>query len=123
MRVLILDDDPYRHDAFARAHPSYDCVHVRTAQEAKEALVKERFPLVSLDYDLADFETRVTVDGSSVAWQHTGYDVVLFIINNLPPDRRPERVVVHSWNIRQATRMVDALTSNGVSAVLQPFSV
>jgi CheY-like chemotaxis protein len=117
-RVLVLDDDPERHDWFRRWYGSLDYTAVHTATQAIQALDGARFDVIFLDHDLGDFAT----DRASGWTNSTGYDVVQFMVSELPEAKRPELVAIHSWNPAGAQRMQDALMASGIRAILRPFS-
>jgi CheY-like chemotaxis protein len=116
MRVLILDDDQERHEAFAFrfAGRGTTAVHVHSAVEAVEALSDaslERFGLAQLDHDLdPDFRSN-TPNGLIVAEY----------IAAMPVERRPAFVVIHSWNPAGAARMARALLAANVVVAYKPF--
>ena len=108
-RVLILDDEQYRHDAFAVSFAGHELVHVRSASEAAEALRGPRFDLAQLDHDLGGH------------WNGTGRDVAEHIAA-MPAEARPRLVIVHSFNPPGARLMVATLKQAGVPASHRPFS-
>lgn len=105
-RILFLDDAQLRHDAFAQRHLADDVVHVRTAEQAIRALDESpRFDVAYLDYDLAE-EFYLTISGGTRETPEpgdppyapgTGMEVVEHIVR-MPTQRRPARVIIHSWN-------------------------
>lgn len=118
MRVLILDDIQERHDAFGKLHEADECVHAYTHEQACDALLnQEPFDLAYLDHDLADFQSTGYMGNE----ERTGTDVCVFLVRFVDKDRRPERVVIHSWNPDGARRMRRILQDAGVSAVCRPF--
>lgn len=119
MRILVLDDDEIRHEQFRDNLKEHSVVHVYTAEEAGEALAKEKFDLVYLDHDLQDFQNNPS--GYGVVEQ-TGMDVARYIARYLAPQKHPSKVIVHSWNVSGGPRMVSVLRDAGISAVYQPFS-
>jgi DNA-binding response OmpR family regulator len=52
MKVLVLDDEPHRHQIFREHLSAEDVRYVWTAVEAVQALLSEHFDLVLLDHDL-----------------------------------------------------------------------
>jgi ActR/RegA family two-component response regulator len=109
MRVLVLDDEEYRHKEFARRFAGQDLVAARTAGEAIRALEGPPFNLAQLDHDLG---TRNNGDGMCVAEA----------IAAMPRERRPRFVVVHSFNVPAAQRMVVTLKRAGVPSHHRPFA-
>lgn len=117
MRVLILDDDQERHDAFALRFKNgrgATVVHVHSAVGAVEALSDaslEPFGLVHLDHDL-DPDFRSNAPNGLVVAEH---------IATMPSYRRPSLAVIHSWNSAGAARMAKALRAAGVEVAYKPF--
>lgn len=114
MRILVLDDEQVRHDEFARRWATYERVHVKTVGEAIEALEGGKFDVATLDHDLEDFVCL------PYPVELTGLDVARYIAR-MPPEKRPNQVVVHSWNPVGAANMVNALQDGGIHAVRVPF--
>ncbi len=125
MRILILDDDDIRHEAFTRRlHIKHDCVHVHTAQGAMEALhANPAFDIVFLDHDLNDHQytstetLRSAETASSMKVNLTGYRVAAFISKELAAEKRPATVVVHSWNTPGGDSMMMVLKEGGIRAL------
>lgn len=105
MKVLFLDDDPERHRRFAMAHIGCDVTYMWVVAEAIAALDREHHHQASLDHDLGGVASQLTLPE---AGESSGYDVALHIAS-MPADRRPDLVVVHSFNPEGARRMVRAL--------------
>jgi hypothetical protein len=129
MRLLILDDDPSRHAHFAKKFAEHERVHCFTFDEfERELLYGERFHATLLDHDLADFGTPSVIEGCSVygsqeSQELTGTDAALLMANRLLPEKRPDQVVIHSWNIPGAARMAAILRDAGFeNVVVQPFN-
>jgi CheY-like chemotaxis protein len=128
MRILFLDDDRLRHDAFAATHGADEVVHVFTAHEAVAALAGQgRFDLAQLDHDLAE-EFYLALSGGLRETPEpgdppydpgTGMDVVRHIIS-LPVEQRPGKVVVHTHNAVGSV-MVGELERAGVPATWVRF--
>jgi CheY-like chemotaxis protein len=98
LKILVLDDDPARHAAFAVQGAGHEMTHTWTVDEAIKALKRRRYDLVLLDNDLETEE-----------WQREGYMVADFIALSLPESKRPRAVVIHSWNPPRAMRMLHTL--------------
>ena len=122
MRILILDDDQMRHDAFARRYAGHELTHVYAVAEAQAALIAGGFDMASFDHDLADFQLEKQPDGSVQEREKTGYDVVMFMVSTLPEDRWPAEIIVHSWNAPRAHQMVEVLRDRGAAASYRPFT-
>lgn len=111
MRILILDDEAIRHELLdARWRENNELVHVWSVDDAVAALVAgEPFDLALLDHDLG----YMVPDGTDFARRLT---------TEVPEDRRPARVVVHSWNPDGARRMVRMCKEVGMRAYYEPFT-
>jgi hypothetical protein len=122
MKILILDDDLDRHHSFARLFtPKHSTLHVQSVAKCVEALRETRFDVVFLDHDLADFCDENTEVGMYGSRDLTGVDVALFMAKDLPEDRRPGEIIVHSWNPAGAKRMVETLQGAGFNVRYQRF--
>lgn len=117
MKILFLDDDPSRHAKFRMAHIGRNVTYVWTADEAIKAIKEMFFDHMSLDHDLAaklNGELPPIGEGS-------GYDVALFIAE-LPEEKRPKLIVVHSFNPEGARRMAIAVKRAGIQVLRVPFN-
>jgi hypothetical protein len=117
-KFLFLDDMQERHDELDKMTKntfSLEVIHVYTADEAIAELDKGDVDIASLDHDLSidSIMTEPELGAKS------GYDVAMHIAN-MPKDKLPRGVIVHSWNPGGAQRMVSAL-SGVVNAVYLPF--
>ena len=123
MRILVLDDDAERHDAFDEALSSENSVeHAWSYHDAIAMLESEQFDVAYLDHDLSDFEdASSTIVGAYGNIELTGADVARFIAHELPRGMWPKRVVVHSWNPDGAKRMIAMLREAGIPCVYEPF--
>ena len=117
-RILILDDDGTRHAAFAARYSDAERVHVHSVAEALAALRDDgpRFDLATLDHDLGEWQ--IDCYGKR---EITGLEVAVAIAR-MDEERRPARVVVHSWNPPGALRMLDYLREAGVPCSYEPFA-
>lgn len=123
MRILILDDDENRHNEFARRYEGHDLVHAYTAKDAQTALKAGGFDLATLDHDLGDYHEETGPDDSVIMREMTGYDVVGFLVREVPRDRWPAEMIVHSWNAPRARMMTEILRDHGVRVTYKPFIV
>ncbi len=116
-RILILDDDPYRHEAFKRLVPGRSRIkHAYTAKQAISALDElPAFDVAFLDHDLP--KSR---DLAGVADPGSGLDVAKHIAA-MNPRRRPTQVWIHSHNPTGRRQMAKILRAAGVETVLQRF--
>ena len=105
MQVLILDDDEARHEGFKHAYWHLKLRHVYSHPEAVGALEQGPWDVAFLDHDLG-LERQGTKD--TTGREHTGFDTAKFIVE-MPVDKRPKIVVVHSWNPIGALQMYQLL--------------
>jgi len=77
MKILILDDNQFRHTGFERKFIGHDLIHVYTAEECINKLIelKGNFDILYLDHDLGGQEMISSGKG-------TGWEVASFISEN-----------------------------------------
>lgn len=113
MRILILDDERYRHDAFERRFASEETWHAYTLKQFMNRFISQpKFNTIYLDHDIADSKAE------------TGLDAVRFLVDTLKerPDKTPDKIIVHSWNPVGAKAMFEALRLAGLNVTLSTFS-
>jgi CheY-like chemotaxis protein len=93
LSILVLDDDPARHAAFAMEGRGHRIDHAWFVDDAIARLQGKRYDLVCLDNDLL-----------TEACRREGYEVAAFIAG-MPEESRPRAVLVHSWNAVRALEM------------------
>lgn len=123
MRILILDDDQVRHEAFARIYSQHERVHVTRYSEAVFALENDVFDLVHLDHDLeGDPDADTFRDGWGQLQHYNGAHVARLICS-LPNGCKPKRAIVHSINNSStaAPAMTSDLNKAGIPTVWEPF--
>ncbi len=110
MKILFLDDDPFRHTVVRLdlRFSGAKLVAVKTCEEAVRAIAKEKFDLILLDHDL---DGQVFVPSGP----GTGFEVAQSIPASV---NRETRVIVHSLNEDGAKRMIEAI---GPTAEWVPF--
>lgn len=114
MKILVLDDDDVRHEAFKFAFCTEELYQARTHDEAVALLDKHSpFDRVFLDHDLNDHQY--------VSRERTGLDTAAYIAN-LPREKHPKEVVVHSWNPDGAKYMIQRLRDNDVRVIRWLFN-
>lgn len=131
IRVLFLDDEVYRHDGACSnkhsspidknldftvcAHKNTLVYHVWDAQQAIECLrVCNRFTVVFLDHDLGFGHNKS--DHDVMNGSH-----VVSILCDLPEEKRPREVVIHSHNTVSSLQMEKKLEENGYDVIRQAF--
>jgi CheY-like chemotaxis protein len=119
LKILFLDDEPYRHKEFAQKAVGNVVIHVYTADEAIDVL--ESFPkdfdLIMLDHDLCDVDKGKT----EKFVQATGLKVARYIAAN---KKRflPATIIVHSLNPPGAANMIAELLAVGLTCYHIPFA-
>lgn len=134
MRILFLDDAPWRHNLVAAKLEGPDSklagievVHVWTVDECVEAMqTKGPFDEIYLDRDLNDF---ISVTGKESRYastygtgELTGRDVTRWMTKNLHLFANGPKITVHSWNNSDAPNMVRDLQEAGLSAKWELFN-
>lgn len=113
MKILILDDDDFRHQVFAENLTGHSVTHTRNSAEFFNALGKEQFDIVFLDHDLGD----IVFD--PYKREITGTHVAQGMVDKL--DKIP-KCVIHSWNPSGAQRMRSILSRKCQFIIVSPFS-
>lgn len=114
-RVLILDDDPKRHDAFERMMPDAEITRAYTAPQAIQILRDlPAFDLAFLDHDLPMSAKLVGVQDPG-----NGLQVATHIAQN--PAKAPHRVWIHTWNHTARLEMAQVLRAARIPVTLQKF--
>lgn len=122
MKILFLDDDVERHTRFKAAHIGVDVTYAWTSIDAINALKSICFDEAYLDHDLGGEKSHMTLPSRH---EGSGYDVAVYI-STLEADRRPYKVVIHSYNPAGAERMERALKSckeEGMIVKRKPFDL
>lgn len=109
VKILVLDDDQKRHEAFKFHLFRHDITHVYTCDEAIKAIEQEKWDIIFLDHDLEDRHYSSASDGKVEELEKTGYDVAVHIAKNLPTEKAPQFILIHSWNPVGWKRMFAAL--------------
>lgn len=115
-KILFLDDMKERHETFKRNNIGRDITHVWDYDEAVKALSETKFDIASLDHDLSLLTIMTLPDKG----EKSGYDVACYIAN-MPEDKRPDTVVIHSLNPAGAQRMEAALKGKVKKVIRVPF--
>lgn len=106
MKILIVDDEQWRHDLYNKAYIGNEVVSVYSSDDAIKKLQEQTFDVIQLDHDLAD-EHYQNLDGQH---EKTGYDVACYIEQN--PGLWNIKVVIHSLNPAGRNRMYAALRNS-----------
>lgn len=108
MKILFLDDERVRHDAFDRENQAHEVHHAYNFSQFKKAIHAHRFDLVSFDHDLGTAEDGVTC--------------AHHMLMALDARDMPARCVVHSWNPVGAQRLMALFRDHQVEAIRRPFA-
>ena len=120
IRVFVLDDMQERFIYFQKWYQDrFDYTEAKKAHQAIRILRDEpRFDVYFLDHDL---EEEHYGGYCAATWVGTGKDVCHFIVSELPVEKRPAFVVVHSWNPSGAMEMAHLLSDAGIKVILYKF--
>jgi len=111
MKILILEDNVYRHHKFRIKFIGHLVTIVETVYECIDALESDEFDAICLDHDLGEKEMVNSGDG-------TGYEVAVWLTKN--KDRTPKHIYIHSCNPVGAKNMKNVLESAGYSVIYSP---
>lgn len=125
MKILFLDDDDNRHSAFVRGLIGFghDIDHTFTHDHCLEYLKANTYDVIFLDHDL-NFEKYSSVrkdEKTGKVTELTGAHVAK-VVAELPDEKLPKFVVVHSWNPDGANNMLNILTIRGIKTVRWVFA-
>jgi CheY-like chemotaxis protein len=105
MKILIIDDEEYRHEWLGSALKDHDVVSARTD---KQAFKHTQFDLAFFDHDLA-----CDMDGSQLAYE---------VLNNPDVYKAPKKAWAHSMNWSGANNIAAKFRSCGIPCDIQDFS-
>lgn len=116
MRILFLDDNAERHEYFREITIGQDVTYVWNAAECISTIEQnDKFDLFCLDHDLAG--AYLLQDDKA----NSGTEVAEWIHYKLSKDKYPEKIIIHSWNIHGAERMMKLIEPTGISTVYKRF--
>jgi hypothetical protein len=107
--VFLLDDDPRRHDWFAKRFSGDDLDIADNVNDAKEFLAENSYDALFLDHDLLPHHY---VSNDHDDWANTGYAIAEWLNDN-PDLQRAATIVVHTRNADAAIPMVQKLRESG----------
>lgn len=96
MRILILEDDGHRALIFVEKFYAHELTIIENSNDAIDLLDQGVYDYLFLDHDLGEG------NGS-------GSDVSAFLRSHPENLNNQARIIIHSWNIPAAMRMVDDL--------------
>ena len=116
IRVFLLDDDPLRHDWFARRFRGDALDAAFDPARAIELLSANHYDAIFLDHDLlpGHYETDEPDD------ERTGYAVAAWLAAH-PDAQHGATVIVHTRNADGALRMVELMRRAGRNPEHVPF--
>ena len=118
MHILVLDDEKIRHEVFSIRYTKHEVDHAWGVTQCINLLqIRDKYDLISLDHDLGGHSQI----GYAEPGELTGTDVANWIARNLPREKWPDRLIIHSWNIDGAIRMAKILNSVGISTQREEF--
>lgn len=101
MKILFLDDQSARHEAFADQYKGHEIWHAYTLERFREHLSRvEKFDVISFDFDLGEHEN--------------GLDCAELMLQQHPFARWPRECWVHSSNPPGADSLVHVLRTAGI---------
>lgn len=101
MRILLLDDDMYRHKAYRQRLIGSILTGVETSKECIKVLEEsEPFQIILLDHDL---DGKIYVPSGP----DTGYEVAEWLRDH--PEKMPDVVILHTGNEKGAKCMKEVL--------------
>jgi len=122
MRILILDDDEYRHMHFAKEYEGHKVTHAWTYTQFLNSLTNASpWDLIHLDHDLGDMTMGDTyVDGWGNTREYNGQHAAQRICE-LDDATLPQLVIIQSVNPQGAVTMRSMLQRRGVPVTWEPF--
>jgi len=99
MKIFVLEDDSYRINFFIEKFYDCDLIVTENAYSAIEYLRDDMFDYVFLDHDLGE------ANGC-------GLDVAEYLANNPNNDNNYVNIIVHSWNVPAAKKMLTLLPNH-----------
>jgi len=111
VKILFIDDSPYRHIDFTKLIPDADMVF--NYKQAINALCHTMYDIIFLDHDLSEEDIGCLPGVTNK--DKTGTDIVNFMVqNNIKPT---EAVVIHSFNPIGSDRMERILQDVGIKVL------
>jgi len=108
--VMFVDADPARHAAHERAARGLDLHAFYDPAEAIKALGSKKFTIVSFDHEFG-----AGTEHANMLAEH--------IVDHVPPEMRPDVVIVHTHDRAAAQKLMATLQAGAVSAYHVPFMV
>ena len=123
MKVLVLDDDRFRHECFAAQYAPAHVAHAYTYDAFLQLLADgSPWDLIHLDHDLGDMVDGASayVDGWGKRQDYNGQHAALRVAE-LPEELRPPKVIIQSVNSVGAQHMLAILQRAGIPTTWEPF--
>ena len=140
MNILIVDDQPERHEGFIKILQGHQLTHAWTYSQAIDAMRDNTFDMICLDHDLGDLhfgQKCVQVESLNFKLSYTpdyyeagmyqsgrtyydGRDICTWIVDHCK--NLPKKILIHSWNLDGACEMEARLQSlPGIEIVRKQF--
>ncbi len=114
VKVLVVDDNPSRQAKFFIHKGDKDLRRTWNAAECIEALKEGDWDICSLDHDLE------SIPFDDPEKENSGSGIVRWVVEHKPDVKK---FIVHSYNSKEAQKMVEALKAAGYSASWEPFNL
>lgn len=124
MKILILDDEEFRHNFYGVKYSGHDVHHSMTYGKFVECLEQHSpFDIIHLDHDLGLMHVADSyVDGWGHRREYCGKHAAQKICE-LDDEKLPGSVIIQSVNYEGALTMKRTLELRGVKTVWAPFHV
>jgi CheY-like chemotaxis protein len=117
-RILVIDNDKYRHDIFIKLLMDADITSAYGFDDSiRIVAMQPPFDEIYFDHDLNDIGPNPSGWGEK---DRNGEDIARYLVKNYP-DKRPQLVRIHSWNPIGARHIYSALKGWGVKRDIMPF--
>jgi len=122
LKILILDDEKFRHDKFSSHYKGNEIFHAMNYSQFVNVLQTQKWDLIHLDHDLGE---EPVADSYRDGWGNicffTGYHAALKICE-LSEDYLPNLVIIHSMNPRGSEEIYSVLKRNNIETLQKTYS-
>lgn len=119
MKILILDDEPERHEGFKKifAAGNHELFHAYNSEQFKAMFEAHApFELICFDHDLGQ-----TIDTQDGPMEITGRHCALYVVE-APKELHPKTVLIHSWNDGGVASIRNVFHGTTVEIKIRPYS-
>lgn len=120
-KILVLDEDQSRHNAFHDLLRGNDVTHVYSYADCVSVLRDTKFDVVFLEHDIGSYSNASIIRSMHNSKPLTGTNVVQFMKDELTKEFLPGLVVVHTHNRSGSYRMIEQLQYVALSCEAAPF--